>query len=197
MRLDECLYWDEHINYLISEINKLIEILYRKKYIFSSYCRQNLFFSLIYSLLVYCVEIYGCAKSKFLRPLIIKCNVVLRILQDKPRTYHVKDLYLNYNTLPVDLLHKFFILKLMHRFVYNRQDLPDAISNLFTANNDVHNYNTRSKYHFNLSNVTVFKSNMISFSGPCLWSKLPLQIRSIPSVHIFNSQCKHELQKEL
>ena len=149
-------------------MNKLIGILYRKKYAFSSHCRRNLYFSLIYPLLVYCVEIYGCAKMKYLHRLIIKCNVVLMISQNKSRTSHVNELYLNYNMLPVALLHKFFTLKLMHRFVFNRQDLPTAISSLFVSNFEVHNYNTRLKYHFNLNNVNTFNSNLISFFGPCM-----------------------------
>ena len=105
----------------------------------------------IYSSLIYCIEIiYGNAKSKYLNPLIIKCNNLLRIIQDRTRFDHVRDLYITYNTLPVHLLYKLFLLKLMHRFIYCRQSLPDVISMLFCSNVDVHSYNTRFKYHFNL-----------------------------------------------
>ena len=124
VRLDDKLNWSIHIENLTLKVRSLTGILFRKKYVLGPQCRRKLYFSLIYSSLIYCIEIYGSAKRKLLNPLIIKCNSLLRIIQDKTRFDHVKDLYINYNTLPVHLLYKLFILKLMHRFIYCRQSLP-------------------------------------------------------------------------
>jgi len=162
------------------------------------FCRnveKNLYFALIYSSLLYCVEIYGTAKYKYINPLIIKCNSVLRILQDKPRTYRVSCLYNNYNTLPVNLLHKLCILKLMHRFIYNRCSVPTVFSNLFVCNNEVHTYNTRSKFDFSLNYVRCH--NSLAFIAPVMWRKLPLHVRNCSSSSQFLNMCKLELFKEL
>jgi len=143
--LDDNLNWSQHISKLIKKVRSLTGILYRKKYVLRAECRRKLYFALVYSSLVYCIEIYGTAKRKWLNPLIIKCNSLLRILQDKTRFDHVRDLYITYNTLPVHLLYKLFLLKLMHQFIYSRQSLPIVISKLFCSNNDVHSFNTRLK----------------------------------------------------
>ena len=129
--LDDSLNWSVHIDNLIKKVRSLTGILYRKKYVLRPECRKQLYLSLIYSSIIYCLEIYGNAKRKWLNPLLVKCNSLLRIIQDKTRFDPVRDLYITYNTLPVHLLYKLFLLKLMHRFIYCRQSLPIVISKLF------------------------------------------------------------------
>lgn len=158
-------------------------------------CRKKLYFSLIYSSLIYCIEIYGNAKRKWLNPLMVKCNSLLRIIQDKTRFDHVKDLYLTYNTLPVHLLYKLFLLKLMHRFIYSRQSLPIVISQLFCSSDDVHSYNTRFKHQFNLNYVN--SSTSISYVGPSMWLKLPKEIKECSSLTSFIRLCKSSLALEI
>jgi hypothetical protein len=193
--LDENLNWSLHINNLIKKVRSLTGILCRKKYVLGPQCRKTLYFSLIYSSLIYCIEIYGNAKRNLLHPLIIKCNSLLRIIQDKTRYDHVKDLYIAYNTLPVHLLYKLFLLKLMHRFIYCRLSLPVVISKLFCCNDDVHSFNTRFKNQFNLNYAT--SSNSISFIGPSMWLKLPNDIKECPSPSGFMRLCKSSLSLEM
>ena len=162
-------------------------VLYKKK--------SSLYFSLIYSNLVYCIEIYGSARLKYIKPLISKYNTVLRILQNKPRLYHNMFLYDNYETLPVTSLNKYFILRLMHRFIYARKTLPAAVNELFKSGCDIHSYNTRSKFHFNLSFNKNSNSNLISHTGPSMWWKLPTSIRNISAFNTFSIQCKRYLFK--
>ena len=128
--LDEQLNWDIHIAQLLKKVNSLVGILYRKKYLLPTHCRKKIYFALVYSSLIYCIEVYGRAKKSVINPLFIKCNL-LRILQEKPRSYSVKELYKQYNTLPVNLLYKLFILKLMYRVVYCKDYLPEVIIKLF------------------------------------------------------------------
>jgi len=193
--LDDQLNWSIHIENLTKKVRSLTGILFRKKYVLGTQCRRKLYFSLIYSSLIYCIEIYGSAKRKLLNPLIIKCNSLLRIIQDKTRFDHVKDLYINYNTLPVHLLYKLFILKLMHRFIYCRQSLPTVISKLFCSNDEVHFFNTRFKHQFNLNNVNNSKS--ISFIGPSMWLKLPNDIKYCSSTSGFLRLCKSLISLEI
>ena len=170
-------------------------ILYRKKYVLRPECRKELYFSLIYSSLIYCIDIYGNAKHKFLNPLMVKCNSLLRIIQDKTRFDHVKDLYIAYNTLPVHLLYKLFLLKMVHRFIYCRHSLPIVISKLFCSNDDVHSFNTRFKHQFNLNYTK--NSNSISFIGPSMWLKLPKEIKECSSLSGFIRLFKYSLALEM
>ena len=193
--LDANLNWSHHINNLIKKVRSLTGILYRKKYVLTPQCRKTLYFSLIYSSLIYCIEIYGNAKRKWLNPLITKCNSLLRIIQDKSRFDHVKDLYISYNTLPVHLLYKLFLLKLMHRVIYFRHSLPTVISKLFCSNDDVHTHNTRFKHQFNLNYVGC--TNSLSFYGPSMWINLPNNIKECQSLSAFVKLCKSFLSREI
>jgi len=131
-----------------------------------------------------------------LNPLIVKCNSLLRILQDKPRRFSVIDLYKNYNTLPVDLLYKLFTLKLMHCYIYDKSRLPVVIVNMFSTNCNVHDHNTRARYDVYIDSHLSTKS--ISFVGPVLWSKLSKGVRDCCSRIIFLNMCKDLLiSKEL
>ena len=54
-------------------------------------------------------------------------SLLLRILQNQPRQYHVTDLYVNYNTLSVTDLYIQRILLLVHNFVYHKDKLPEIL----------------------------------------------------------------------
>jgi len=156
---------------------------------------KNLYFALAHSSLVYCIEIYGRANHSVLNPLKVKCNCLLRLLQDKPKMYNTKDLYSNYNTLTVHLLFKLSVLKLMHRFIYNRHVLPKVIAELFSSNNDIHAYNTRFRHEFNLQSSCCVKS--LSYIGPSLWLKLPRDVTTCFNINTFSKLCKNKLFDEI
>ena len=133
-------------------------------------------------------------KSSALHPLIIKCNF-LRLLQNKPRMSNVKELYLAYNTLPVHLLHKLSVLKLMHTVIYHSNSLPSVFRNLFVTNSDIHSYNTRFSHNFNVQ-LSQCKSSINVF-GPSFWCKLPSNARDCPNYSEFSKICKDVLVKEI
>ena len=193
--IDENLTWNEHINKLTSKISNLIGIFYRKKNLFSNKNKKNLYFALAHSNIIYCIEIYGKAKSSVLHPLIVKCNCLLRILQDKPRLYCTKNLYIAYNTLPINVLHRQFIAKLMHRIIFDPTSIPNTITDLFLNNRQVHNHYTRNRHEFNIQADVCGSS--INFIGPSNWNKLPLPLKSCPNYKKFEAMYKILLYDEL
>ena len=110
--IDEKLTWKEHISHLINKVKSLIGILYRRRHLLPPNCKRNIYFAIIYSSLVYGIEVYANTYKSYLNPLIIKCNCLLRLVQNESRMRRVIDLYKTYNTLPVDLLFKLYIMKL-------------------------------------------------------------------------------------
>ena len=135
------------------------------------------------------------AKCKYIKPLIIKCNAVLRVLQDKTIRFHVSNLYNNCNTLPVNLLYKFNTLKLMHRILNYRNSIPTTISKLFVANYEVHKYYTRFNFDFNL--VYDCSHNSIAYRAPVMWRKLSIKTRICTCSSEFARLCKLELLEEI
>ena len=137
--IDEKLNWSDHVESLVKKISSLIGIVYRRKYAIPTKCTRNIYFALDYSSLVYGIGTYCNTTLTILKPLIIKCNSLLRVLQDKPRRYKTIDLHKNYNTLPVNQLYNLFAAKLMHRFYFDKNNIPYAINEMFVVTCDIHN----------------------------------------------------------
>src|SRR3989442_656174 len=81
-------------------------------------------YSMVQSRVNYCVEVYGNTTWNILQPLHVACIRVLRTLQGLSRFISVKDMYIAYDILPVHLLHKFCIAKLIHNCLNNTIEVP-------------------------------------------------------------------------
>ena len=76
----------------------------------------------------------------------------------------------------------------MHKFYFDKNNLPYAISEMFVVTSDIHNYNTRSRYNPHIpSNLS---PRSFSFIGPVLWSKLSVNIRECRFIKSFVKMCK-------
>ena len=193
--IDDQLNWSEHINSLIGKVSSMTGILYRYGNFLPISCKRNIYFALIYSSIIYCIEVYANTTKALLNPLIIKCNRLLRLLQNKSRRTHIYDLYSTFNTLPVDLLFQYYTAKFIHRCLYNPSDMPKVVSNWFTRNSNQHPHNTRNKNNFFLQSNINPKS--ILFYGPSLWSKLSIELQNNPSLHSFLKHYKLSLVMNL
>jgi hypothetical protein len=107
---------------------------------------------------VYGIEIYANTHFTY---------KVLRILQFKSLSTPIAELYLTYNTLPIVELHKMQLLILVHKYLFHRSTLPEAYSEYFIANANIHNYNTRCKDDIHLN------SCKLSYGHRCIKAKLP------------------------
>ena len=89
-------------------------------------------------------------------------------------------------------MHTLQISKFMFQFSQNI--LPTSLKGKFTANEYLHNYNTRHDPHISSRNTAV-ASHSIVHKGPKLWQTIPTNIKNSKNVHIFkNSMKKHILQ---
>src|SRR2546425_85817 len=116
-----------------------------------------------YNLSPYCIlygiEIYANTYSCNLHDLMILNNRILRILQH--RNFHTctLDLYISYNTLPIDKLFKFQMLIHAHNIFFKAKNLPNIFLADRLINNEVHDHYTRSTFDFHrLSSFSTFGS---------------------------------------
>jgi len=72
-------------------------------------------------------------------------NKILCLLQKAPIETRITQLYTNFNTMPSPDLHKFQILKFVHKFIHHQDQLPSVYSYYFNKNLIFHSYNTRTK----------------------------------------------------
>ena len=189
--IDDKLSWTEHINYLINRVSSICGILYRTNQFLPMNCKKNIFYALVYSVIIYCIEVYGNVNKTILNPLLVKYNRLLRLLLHKPRRTRLYDLYSSFDTLPINLLFEFFTAKLIHKCLYDNIHVPVSISRLFIPRSSMHSHNTRHSNTFFLNSNCNPKS--IMFYGPSMWSKLPSHLQSVSSINVFLRNYKHYL----
>ena len=108
-------------------------------------CKQ-LYFALVYPHLIYGVELYANTIDNIKDPFLKMNNRILRILQNKNMRTHICELYKAFSILPIQRLHELHVAKLIQKFVYNCNSLPDVYRNYFCTNSLVHSHDTRRSH---------------------------------------------------
>ena len=147
--IDDKLTFKQHVKDVTSKVNGINSMLYSRKQFVPMNARRNLFITLIYSKISYGIEIYGNATQSTLQPLFKACNKTLRNLQNQNRFSNVKQLYLFYNVIPVQLLHKLTTAKIVFRCLNSSDTVSVVMFEIFNKYCFNHSVNTRlcnSKY---------------------------------------------------
>jgi hypothetical protein len=115
---DEYLTFDDHILHLCSKISKSLFCINRKKNFIDQKTRKMLYFAMVHSHIVYCINIYSCANTTSLNKLRIKQKEAIRIISNACFREHTALLFAQLSILPLDHLIKLHILKFMHSFFH-------------------------------------------------------------------------------
>jgi hypothetical protein len=193
--IDSQLNFKQHVNYLIKKLNSVRGMIYSRRGYLSNSCLKEIFMALIYSLLQYCIEVYISTNKSVIDPLHIACNRALRTFQGVNRYFNVKQLYSNYNILPVHLLGNLRVCKYIYRSLHVKDSSTNSTCNLFSAlMNPHHNYPTRLKstgYLYKKPSKS-FYCSYINF-GSSLWNQVPIDIRTSNSIENFVIKYKQHL----
>ena len=189
--IDEDLTWQNHIHYIINKLVKFCSIVYKLRPIVPSSILRKIYFALVHPHLIYGIEIYANTFQKCLDPLTKLNNKILRILQNRKLSYPVPNLYRTYNTLPLHQLHNYFILMLLHKFKYNRNELPAPFLEYFTENDSIHSHNTRQIKNFYVDpKNTTLGQRSVKFKGGKLWNNIPSSVKLFRNKHTFKRKLK-------
>ena len=149
--------------------------MYEYRNYFDKETMRNLYFSFIYPYLTYCVEIWGNVCNIHLDPIVKLKNMysyynVLIIF--RTHTQHLFD------SLNILCFHKLAIQRNCLIMFKNEVGLvPKPISQLFTKNNEYHDYNTR---HSSSLHLTVGRGEAIyrsfNFHGINIWNYLKMHV---------------------
>jgi len=192
--IDEHLNFKQHVETLIKSVKSANGLLYTRRDFIPMSCRKHLFYSMIYSRVSYCIEVYGNATWNVLQPLHVACNRALRTLQGLSRFSNVKDLYVAFDVLPVHLLHKFRMAKLIYKCINSNFVVPTVISSMFNLNHASHSYPTRiseTNYLYKKSSHAFYKSYVNDACSD--WNQIPITIRNAGSLSSFLKQYKSHL----
>ena len=119
-------------------------------------------------------------------------------MQKKPFRTHRSDIYIEYNSLPINHLFSHNILLLMYKCIYTKQLLPSLFQNYMFPNKNIHSHDTRTKNLLHLTQVnSSFGSRAINDLGAKLWNTLPASISNATSFFTFKAMIKKFLTAEL
>ena len=178
------LNWKEHIIYLSKKISKNLGIINKVKHLFPYSILLNLYYTMIYPYLLYCVIIWG--KNVKNHIIILKrCqNTFLRILFNVSYYTHITPFYAMSNLLSIQniyilrLLLFYYKLIILKKYSYFQQFLikSDTIMNRVTRH-------TLDYYIF--QHRTIIVLNSVFTLGIKLWSSLPKEIKLSSSMNSF------------
>jgi hypothetical protein len=143
--LDNELKWSAHIETVYKKIMKFIGIFYKIRNNLPPEVLKSIYYAFVHPHILYGVELYANTYASYLDKLSKINNKILRILQNKPKLTAVSELYVTYNTLPIDVLHRQQLLLLAQKILHHPDTLPEIFRNYFTLRQDVHIHNTRCK----------------------------------------------------
>ena len=142
VHIDEKLNWKCHINYLKGKIARGLGILNASRKHFNRKTLLNLYYSFIYPLLYYNIEVWGSACPSNLLCLVTLQKRCVRIITSSKWNAHTPVLFKQLNIIT---LHNLYSVKLMlFLYKYVNGHLSTLFANFFTEHNVFHNYSTRS-----------------------------------------------------
>ena len=168
---DEYLTFDEHINHLCSKISKSLFCINRIRNFITLDALKMLYFAMIHSHLMYCINIYSCANSTALNRLKIKQKEAIRAICNAGYREHTKPLFSKLKILPLDQMIKFSTLKFMYNFVNKK--LPFSFNETWLSNRA----NNPSRELRNADDLYIPPHNLISvrrfplFTFPRVWNE--------------------------
>ena len=206
--IDSTLSWKEHISCISNKISRTVGILYKIRPFVTTKIMKDIYYALMYSYLVYAVEVWGSACDSHLSNLLIIQKRAIRLMTYKdqfpliPGPLHPSNpLFRELQILKVNDIFMLQIAKFVHKCI--NKNIISNFDQWFLLNREVHAHMTRS----NFDNSCIGTNNLfipygrtsnyglkkIKVNGPKIWNSLPSEIRNIKSLIKFKTVVKNYL----
>jgi hypothetical protein len=151
--IDEKLSWKQHIHYMQGKIAKAIGIINLCKKYFSENTLVNLYYSFVYPLFIYNLEVWGSACNSALQCLVILQKRCIKLITHSPRKTKSDPLFKRLGILPLLELYKMKVLLFLYNYLNNCLPSVFYVANYFLRNSTYHVYNTRNADAFTYPTV--------------------------------------------
>jgi len=194
--MDENLEWRPHIASLETKLSFSLYRLNRLKNIVPKYCLKLLYYSFFYSHMNYGVMHWGTTYQYIKHKICIYQNRAIRIIEHAPNRTNCQPLYVKNRILPLDEVVKLETLKLV--YAHSVESLPPPVMNIFTANRQIHEHDTRQATgpHLNKLKYAIIVKSFLG-QGPLLWSRLPNTLKLAKSKESFTRRVKRYLLENI
>ena len=199
--IDSTLSWTKHIEKTCKTINRSIGMMYKIRQYITKNTLKMLYYSLIYSHLVYAIEAWGSADKTHLNRLLTLQKRAVRMInfQDKRREdYTLPPSDPLFRELEFLKIQKIFMLRI-GTFIYNclKNYYTNHFKQWFKYINEIHSYETRANVNKNLftprARTTHYGLKSTKVLGPKIWNKIPQSIRTIKLSYAFKKKFKTHL----
>ena len=212
--VDSHLNWRHHILNVSKKISRSIGIMYRLRKYVNITVLKSIYYSLIYSHIVYAIQVWGTASDSELdRILILQKRAVRMMLfkdQYPPISGRLNPTDPLFRKLGILKIHDVFKLQTV-KFIFDCLVLetPRNFWNWFTYSSNIHSYSTTTnstvimKNHFEIDSVQYnsilhtqgshlvnYGGKTLKVAGPIMWNSLPHHIRNSHSVSILKYNLK-------
>ena len=177
--LSDSLNWTDHMNYILSKINKNIGYFYRARRILNENELINLFRSFVEPYITYCLPVWGgyINLDSNNNPLSKVINRLKRIMTFSKRT-HIAD-----NKIKLYTLKQYYTIGIA-KTIFNHNDHPEHSSSIYHTIiqqvQNTHSHNTRLSTRLNLTLPKFnsnYKKNSFSYQSAITWNSLPYPIK--------------------
>ena len=212
--LDTHLNWNHHILNVSKKISRSVGIMYKLKHYMNSKMLKNIYYSLIFSHIVYAIQIWGSACSTVMEKILVLQKKAVRIMSkhDDVLTFSgplvsTNPIFKKLEILKVEDVFNFHILKFIYMCL--NQSTPQNFHSWFIPNYNIHSYNTVSNTTINMrnyfeienvettNNIHIERGRLVNYGakllkvlGPNLWNSVPLEIRNAENIFLFKKNLK-------
>ena len=166
--IDSKLSWKHHVSKISKTISRSLGIMYKLRPFLPLKIMKNVYYSLIYSHLVYGIEVWGSACKTELNKLLVLQKRAMRLMTYNDQ-YPVipgplspsNPIFIKLELLKIEEIFKYYISKFI--FKCQLQLTPINFHSWFTASSVIHNYRTRSNF-FNIEFNSDSKKFIYTFS---------------------------------
>lgn len=183
--LDSSLNFSSHISKISSKVSKCIGIMYRAANIVPSYVLTNMYYTLIYPYLIYCILIWGNAADIHLNRLLLLQKKAVRVICGSDYLAHSDPLFLETNILKIRDIFKYFCC----RYVFKNYEEFSLSS---------HDHATRSKLYYLVPQFQRLHMSQrsLAYVVPVIYNEIPHEIKQIKYFKSFSKNIKsHFLNK--
>ena len=167
---------------------------------------KNVYYSLIYSQIIYAIEVWGSAVKSEMAKILILQKRVMRLMTFNdvfpsiPGPLRPTDpIFVTLCCMKVEDIYKYQVAKFVFKCLHTIT--PVQFHNWYKLNNQIHEHYTRSNYNVNdgiiinnlfvpTARTTNYGLKQLKVSGTRIWNELPSYLKNAPSLYIFLKNLK-------
>ncbi|MEO2220738.1 MAG: reverse transcriptase family protein, partial [Nitrosopumilus sp.] len=204
--LDSTLDWKAQILNISKKISRTLGIMYKLRPFLPLSVMKNIYYSLVYSHILYGIEVWGSARKTEMDKILILQKRALRLMTYNDQYPIIpgplkpsNPIFSKLHLLKVDDIHKVQVSKFIFKSL--NKLTPINFHQWFKFNHNIHSYQTRSNFNINnnLNSNNLFVKSVrtvnygfkqLKVNGPRIWNALPVYIKTEKSLFVFLKKIK-------